>query len=98
VKEARGGIHLRFNKGQPGEEKGMKVQILGTGCVKCQKLEENARAAVQDLGLQAAVEKVTDVDQIMNMGVMFTPALAVDGVVKSAGKVLSKEQVAELLK
>jgi small redox-active disulfide protein 2 len=76
----------------------MKLQILGTGCVKCQKLEENTKAAVQALGLQAVVEKVTDVDQIMNMGVMFTPALAVDGVVKSSGKVLSKEQVAELLK
>jgi hypothetical protein len=51
----------------------------------------------RELGLQAAVEKVTDVDQIMNMGVMFTPALAVTGS-KSSGKVLSKEQVAELLK
>ena len=76
----------------------MKVQILGTGCPKCKKLEENARAAVQSLGLRAEIEKVTDVDRIMNMGVMFTPALAVDGVVKSAGKVLSTEQVAELLK
>jgi small redox-active disulfide protein 2 len=75
----------------------MKVQILGTGCPKCQKLEENARAAVQSLGLEASVEKVSDVDQITNMGVMFTPALAIDGVVKSSGKVLSKEQVAELL-
>ena len=56
------------------------------------------RPPCRQLGLQAAVEKVTDVDQIMNMGVMFTPALAVDGVVKSSGKVLSKEQVAELLK
>jgi small redox-active disulfide protein 2 len=76
----------------------MKIQILGTGCPKCQKLEQNARAAVQALGLQAVVEKVTDTDQIMSMGVLFTPALAVDGVVKSAGKVLSQEQVADLLK
>jgi small redox-active disulfide protein 2 len=76
----------------------MKVQILGTGCAKCRKLEENTKAAVQELGLEAAVEKVTDIDQIMNMGVMFTPALALDGVVKSSGKVLSTEQVVELLK
>jgi small redox-active disulfide protein 2 len=76
----------------------MKVQILGTSCPKCQKLEDNAKAAILELDLPAVVEKVTDVDQIMNMGVMFTPALAVDGVVKSSGKVLSKEQVADLLK
>ena len=76
----------------------MKIQILGTGCPKCKKLEENAREAVRGLGIEAQVEKVTDINQIMNMGVMFTPALAVDGVVKSAGKLLSKEQVAELLK
>jgi small redox-active disulfide protein 2 len=76
----------------------MKVQILGTGCPKCQRLEESAVEAVKALGLEATVEKVTDIDQIMNMGVMFTPALAVDGVVKSAGKVLNKDQVAELLK
>jgi small redox-active disulfide protein 2 len=75
----------------------VKIQILGTGCPKCKRLEENAAEAVKALGLDATVEKVTDIDQIMNMGVMFTPALAVDGVVKSAGKVLNKDQVAELL-
>jgi small redox-active disulfide protein 2 len=75
----------------------VKIQILGTGCPKCKRLEENTAEAVKALGLDATVEKVTDIDQIMNMGVMFTPALAVDGVVKSAGKVLNKDQVAELL-
>jgi len=75
----------------------MKVQILGTGCPKCRQLETNAREALRSAGLEASVEKVTDVDAIMNMGVMMTPALAVDGVVKSAGKVLGKEEIARIL-
>ena len=75
----------------------MKVQILGTGCPKCRQLEVNAREALRSAGLEASVEKVTDVDAIMNMGVMMTPALAVDGVVKSAGKVLGKEEIARIL-
>jgi small redox-active disulfide protein 2 len=76
----------------------MKVQILGTGCPKCKVLEENARKAIGELGLSAEIEKVTDVDTIMEMGVMMTPALAIDGDVKSAGKVLTKDQVAQMLK
>jgi small redox-active disulfide protein 2 len=75
----------------------MKIQILGTGCPKCRQLEANAREALRSAGLEADVEKVTDVDAIMNMGVMMTPALAVDGVVKSAGKVLSKDEIARIL-
>ena len=75
----------------------MKIQILGTGCPKCKQLETNARAAVSSLGVSAEVEKVTDLDDIMNMGVMVTPALAVDGNVKSAGKVLTVAQISSLL-
>jgi len=75
----------------------MKIQILGTGCPKCRQLEANAREALRNAGLEASVEKVTDVDAIMNMGVMMTPALAVDGVVKSAGKVLAKDEIARIL-
>ena len=75
----------------------MKLQILGTGCPKCRQLEANAREALKSLNLQAEVEKVTDLDAIMNMGVMMTPGLAVDGVVKSAGKVLGKEEIARIL-
>ena len=75
----------------------MKIQILGTGCPKCRQLEANAREALRNTGLEASVEKVTDVDAIINMGVMMTPALAVDGVVKSAGKVLAKEEIARIL-
>ena len=75
----------------------MKIQVLGSGCPKCKKLEENARAAVTAVGIHADVEKVTDIDEIMNMGVMITPALAVDGIVKSSGKVLSQDQITGIL-
>jgi len=75
----------------------MKIQILGSGCAKCKLLEENARAAVAELGLAAEVVKVSDMETIAGMGVMSTPALAVDGVVKSSGRVLSKDQVAAFL-
>ncbi|MEJ2679088.1 MAG: thioredoxin family protein [Gemmatimonadota bacterium] len=75
----------------------MKIQVLGSGCPKCQKLEENARAAVQELGLDIPVEKVTDIGQIARMGVMMTPALALDGTVRSTGHLLSVSQVKELL-
>jgi small redox-active disulfide protein 2 len=71
----------------------MKIQVLGSGCSKCKLLEEHARQAVAELGLEADVEKVTDPDAILDMGVLMTPGLAVDGVVKSVGKVLTKDQV-----
>ena len=71
----------------------MKVQILGSGCAKCKLLEQHAREAVTELGIQAEIEKVMDTDAIMEMGVMMTPALAIDGEVKSVGKVLTKDQV-----
>jgi small redox-active disulfide protein 2 len=76
----------------------MKVQILGSGCPKCKLLEKNAREAVTELGIQAEIEKVMDSDAIMEMGVMMTPALAIDGKVKSVGKVLTRDQVISYLK
>ena len=75
----------------------MKVQILGTGCPKCKKLTENAQAAIAELGLTCDVEKVTDVNDIMTFGVMMTPALAVDGQVKSVGKVASPDEIKKML-
>lgn len=75
----------------------MKIQVLGAGCPKCRLLEENVTQALKASGIQAEIEKVTDVDEIMNFGVMMTPALVVDGEVKSVGKVLSKEQLMEML-
>ncbi len=74
-----------------------KVQILGTGCAKCQKLAENAKAAADALGIEYRMEKVTQIDEIMKFGVMFTPALAVDGVVKVAGKVPDPEAIKAML-
>jgi small redox-active disulfide protein 2 len=74
-----------------------KLQILGTGCPKCKKLAQNAEAAVKELGLDFEVEKVTDITEIMNFGVMMTPALAVDGQVKVVGKVLSPEEIKRML-
>ncbi len=76
----------------------MKIQILGTGCPKCGALERNAREAMAKTGIQAEIEKITDLDDIMAMGVMVTPALAIDGEVKKAGKVLTVEEVAEIIK
>ncbi len=75
----------------------MKIQILGPGCPKCKALEQNTREALTKLGLEADIEKVSDIDRILDMGVMMTPALTVDGVVLSVGKELSAVQVAELL-
>ena len=76
----------------------MKIQILGMGCPKCQTLEANAKAAVAKMGLNAEVVKVADSDKIADMGVMVTPALAIDGTVKKAGKVLSVDEIIELVK
>jgi small redox-active disulfide protein 2 len=75
----------------------MKIQILGTGCPKCKTLGANAEKAVKELGIEADMEKITDIKQIMAFGVMQTPALAVDGVVKSAGHLLSPEQIKKLI-
>lgn len=75
----------------------IKIQILGTGCPKCKTLLANAAAAVQALGVEAQIEKVEKIADIMKFGVMTTPALVVDGVVKSAGKVLSADDITKLL-
>jgi len=76
----------------------MKIQILGSGCPSCQTLEKNTREAVASLGMEAEISKVTDMDDIIEMGVMMTPGLVVDGSVKSSGKVLTCPQVEEILK
>jgi len=75
----------------------MVLQILGSGCPKCQTLAQNAQAAIDEVGVEASVEKVTEMDKIMDMGVAMTPALAIDGEVKSVGKVLSAEKIADML-
>jgi len=75
----------------------MKIEILGTGCPKCKKLTANAEATVKELGIKAEIVKVTKINDIMNYGVMGTPALAVDGKVKSAGKVPGKDEIKKIL-
>jgi small redox-active disulfide protein 2 len=74
-----------------------KLQILGTGCPKCQKLAEVAEQAAKSLGIDYEIEKVTDISKIMSFGVMMTPALAVDGEVKVAGRVPSVEELKEMI-
>lgn len=76
----------------------MTIQILGSGCSKCNLLEKQAREAVAELGLSIEIEKITDFGRIGEMGVMVTPAFAIDNVVKTAGKVLTKEQIIALIR
>jgi len=75
----------------------MKIQILGTGCPKCQKLAETAKTAAEELGLQYELVKITDLNEIMKFGVMMTPGLAVDGQVKSVGKVPTVDEIKKML-
>lgn len=75
----------------------MKIQILGTGCAKCKQLAENAEAAARELGVDYEIEKVTDIQEILRFGVMRTPALAVDGEVKLAGKAATPAEIRALL-
>ncbi len=73
------------------------IQILGTGCAKCNKLTEATEAAARELGLEYQLEKVTDMKRFADFGVMFTPAMAVDGEVKVAGKVPTVEELTAML-
>lgn len=75
----------------------MEIQILGTGCPKCNKLAENAAQAARELGLEFQLTKITDINEIMSFGVMVTPALAVNGVVKLSGKVPDPEKLKQYL-
>lgn len=75
-----------------------KLQILGTGCPKCRLLADAAETAAKELGIEYEIEKVTDLNRIMGFGVMLTPALVVDGVVKVSGKVPSADEAKALLR
>lgn len=76
----------------------MKIQVLGTGCAKCKQLTANAEKAVATLGVDATVEKVEDLREIVRFGVMTTPALVIDGKVRAAGKLLTPEAIVELVR
>lgn len=74
-----------------------KIQILGTGCAKCKTLYENTRKAVEEAGVDAEIEKVEDIKEIMKFNVLMTPGLVLDGEVKAAGRVLSPDDIKKLL-
>jgi len=76
----------------------MKVQILGIGCPKCKQLAANVEQAIKETGVDAEVEKITSISEIAKFGVMMTPGLAIDGEVKSVGKVLRPAEIAKMLK
>lgn len=75
----------------------MKIEILGTGCPKCEALAKNVTEAARELGLDAEIAKVTDIVEIANRGVMMTPALSVDGNIVVVGKVATVEEIKRLL-
>jgi small redox-active disulfide protein 2 len=74
-----------------------KIQILGTGCSKCKKLYEATQQAVKDLGIEAEVMKVEDINEIMKLGIMMTPALAVDGAVKVIGRIPKPDELKTMI-
>lgn len=73
------------------------IQVLGTGCKKCASLKENVEAALKQSGVEADIQKIEDINEIVKFGVMSTPALAVDGEVKIVGKVASTEEIIGIL-
>ena len=75
----------------------MKIEVLGTGCAKCKRLEENVRKAVKEAGLTAEIVKVADINEIVNRGVMMTPALIIDGDTKAVGRVPGVEELKKML-
>ena len=91
------GAPFRRADGNHRSRNAMKIQILGTGCPKCRQLAANAEAAARDLGIDCEIEKVTDINEMMKMGVMMTPALVVDGAVKAVAKVPSVDDLKRLL-
>ena len=71
----------------------MRIEILGMGCPKCKKLYENAQSAVKELNVQAEIVKVEDIQKIMDYGLMSTPAIAIDGEVKAAGRIPAPDEI-----
>jgi len=76
----------------------MRIEVLGTGCPKCQSTEQNVRKALAELQLQAEVVKVTEIDDILARGVMFTPALVIDDKLVLQGKIPTVDQIKQLVK
>lgn len=75
----------------------MKIQILGTGCAKCKALASNVEKAVKELSLNAEIEKVTGIEDILKFQLLMTPGLVIDGQVKATGRVPSAEEIKQML-
>ncbi len=73
----------------------MKIQIFGTGCPKCLQLVDNVKLAIEESGIDAEIEKITEISDIIKFGVMMTPALAIDGEIKFVGKLPSTKEIKE---
>ncbi|EGB92261.1 redox-active disulfide protein 2 [Clostridium sp. D5] len=84
-------------KAKEAQKEGASVKVLGTGCAKCNQLEANVKAALEELGMDSTIDHVTDFTQIAAYGVMSTPALVVDGKAVAYGKVLKKDEIVKLL-
>jgi small redox-active disulfide protein 2 len=77
----------------------MKIEIFGSGCAKCKKLEENARKAAEELNLKdVKIEHVYDVNKIVDKGILFTPAMAINGEIKAQGRLVDVNEIKEWLK
>jgi small redox-active disulfide protein 2 len=76
----------------------MKIEVLGTGCPRCQSTDQNVRKALVELQVKAEVVKVTEIDDILARGVMFTPALVIDGKIVLQGKIPTVDQIKQLVK
>jgi small redox-active disulfide protein 2 len=76
----------------------LKIQILGTGCTKCNNLADNAKDAAETLGEPVEIEKITDLNEIMAFGCMTTPGMAINGQLVSQGKLLKPDQIMKLIK
>ncbi len=76
----------------------MKIEIMGPGCPRCQTLESNVKEALEQLGIDAEVEKITEIGKIAARGVLSTPGLAIDGKILSTGKLLTVEELKTMLK
>jgi len=76
----------------------MKIEILGSGCPKCKQLEANARKAVEESGKKAEIVKVTDINEIINRGVMATPAISIDGKIRASGRIPDVVEIKKWLK
>ncbi len=76
----------------------MQIKILGAGCMKCAKVYENVKKAIDELGIDAEVKKIEDIDKIISSGVMMTPALVIDGKIKCEGRIPNIDEIKKWIK